>query len=176
MSRLAGHFAFLPRMNRPSSERAAIWRFPPGRDWRPFGLAFSACTRRRTARSSSLLRRSTLSSARPGWPVSSSAITAMMLSFAGTATACSSMATYARRRAMGKSPPSPSSRFAVRVNSSVHPRSAECRKRSANEIVIFSVRSRSAVSIPGEENFILAKNLPLDGTRPGSSLVSMDGL
>ena len=46
-------------------------------------------------------------------------------SFAGTATACSSMATYARRRAMGKSPPSPSSRFAVRVSSSVHPRSAE---------------------------------------------------
>jgi hypothetical protein len=32
-----------------------------------------------------------------------------------------------------------------------------------NEIVIFSVGSRSAVSSPGEENFILAKNLSLDG-------------
>ena len=50
------------------------------------------------------------------------------------------------------------------------------RKRSPNEIVIFSIGSRSAVSIPGEENFILAKNLPLDGTNPGSSLLSMEGL
>ena len=32
-----------------------------------------------------------------------------------------------------------------------------------NEIVIFSVGSRSAVSSPGEENFILAKNLSLHG-------------
>ena len=32
---------------------------------------------------------------------------------------------------------------------------------AVNEIVIFSVGSRSAVSIPGGENFILAKNLPL---------------
>jgi len=30
------------------------------------------------------------------------------------------------------------------------------------------------VSIPGEENFILAKNLPLDATNPGSSLLSLD--
>jgi hypothetical protein len=29
---------------------------------------------------------------------------------------------------------------------------------------LISVGSRSAVSIPGEENFILAKNLPMDGT------------
>jgi hypothetical protein len=46
----------------------------------------------------------------------------------------------------------------------------------ANEIVIFAVGSRSAVSIPCEENFILAKNLPLDGTKLGSSLLSMEGL
>jgi hypothetical protein len=32
------------------------------------------------------------------------------------------------------------------------------------------------VSIPGDENFILAKNLPLDGTKPGSSLLSMEKL
>jgi hypothetical protein len=49
------------------------------------------------------------------------------------------------------------------------------RKGVAHEIVVFSVGSRSAVSIPGEENFILAKNLPLDGTKPGSSLLSMEG-
>jgi len=59
-------------------------------------------------------------------------------------------------------------------------RSADCgvRNQSAavNEIVIFSIGARSAVSIPGEENFILAKNLPLDGTKPGSSLLSMEGL
>ena len=47
---------------------------------------------------------------------------------------------------------------------------------SVNEIVIFSVRSRSAVSIPCQENFILAKNLPLNVTKPGSSLLSMEGL
>jgi hypothetical protein len=45
-----------------------------------------------------------------------------------------------------------------------------------NEIVVFSVGSRSAVSIPCEENFILARNLPLDGTKPGSSLLSMEGV
>ena len=48
-------------------------------------------------------------------------------------------------------------------------------KGSANEIVVFSIGSRSAVSIPGEENFILAKNLPLHGTKPGFSLLSMEG-
>ena len=57
-------------------------------------------------------------------------------------------------------------------------RSADCgvRNQSAavNEIVIFSIGARSAVSIPGEENFILAKNLPLDATNPGSSLLSLD--
>jgi hypothetical protein len=31
------------------------------------------------------------------------------------------------------------------------------------------------MSIACEENFILAKNLPLDGTKPGSSLLSMEG-
>jgi hypothetical protein len=47
-------------------------------------------------------------------------------------------------------------------------------KASVNEIVIFSVGSRSAVSIPCEENFILARNLPLHGRKPGSSLLSME--
>jgi hypothetical protein len=32
------------------------------------------------------------------------------------------------------------------------------------------------MSIACEENFILAKNLPLDGTKPGSSLRSLEGL
>jgi hypothetical protein len=41
---------------------------------------------------------------------------------------------------------------------------------------MFFVGSRSAVSIPGEENFILAKNLPLDGTKPVSLLFSLEGL
>jgi hypothetical protein len=50
------------------------------------------------------------------------------------------------------------------------------RVRPVNEIVIFSVGSRSAVSIPCEENFILAKNLPLNGTKPGSSLFSQEAL
>jgi hypothetical protein len=49
-------------------------------------------------------------------------------------------------------------------------------KGSANEIVIFSVGSRSAVSIPVGENFILAKNLPLYGRKLGSSLRSTEGL
>jgi hypothetical protein len=49
-------------------------------------------------------------------------------------------------------------------------------KGSVNEIVIFSVGSRSAVSIRCEENFIPARNLPLDGTKPGSSLLSMEGV
>jgi hypothetical protein len=43
-----------------------------------------------------------------------------------------------------------------------------------NAIVIFSVGSRLAGSIPSEENFILAKNLPLDGTKPGPLLLSME--
>ena len=47
---------------------------------------------------------------------------------------------------------------------------------SVNEIAIFSVGARSAVSIPGEENFIPAKNLPLHRRKPGSSLLSMEGL
>jgi hypothetical protein len=34
-------------------------------------------------------------------------------------------------------------------------------QKGVNEIVIFSAGSRSAVSVPGEENFILAKNQPL---------------
>src|ERR1035437_3347540 len=42
-------------------------------------------------------------------------------------------------------------------------------QRGVNEIVIFSIGSRSAMSIACEENFILAKNLPLDGTKPGLS-------
>ena len=50
-----------------------------------------------------------------------------------------------------------------------------CRK-GVNEVVISSAGSCSAVSILGEENFILAKNLPLDGTNPCSSLLSMEGL
>jgi hypothetical protein len=50
------------------------------------------------------------------------------------------------------------------------------RNGSANEIVVFSAGSRSAVSILREENFILAKDLPLDGTKPGSSLLSLEGL
>ena len=45
-----------------------------------------------------------------------------------------------------------------------------------NEIVVFSVGSRSAMSIPCEENFILSKNLPLHGRKPGCSLLSMEGL
>ena len=52
----------------------------------------------------------------------------------------------------------------------------EGRMGSVNEIVIFSVGSRSAVNRPCEENFILAKNLPLDGTKPGSSLLFPEGL
>jgi hypothetical protein len=32
------------------------------------------------------------------------------------------------------------------------------------------------MSIACEENFILAKNLPLDGTKPGTSLLSLEGL
>jgi hypothetical protein len=47
---------------------------------------------------------------------------------------------------------------------------------SLNEIVIFSVGCRSAVSIPGEESPTLAKKLPLHGRNPGSSLLSMEGL
>ena len=49
-------------------------------------------------------------------------------------------------------------------------------RKGVDEIVIFSVGSRSAVSILGEENFILAKNLPLHGTKPGSSLLSLEEL
>jgi hypothetical protein len=41
---------------------------------------------------------------------------------------------------------------------------------------MFSVGARSAVIIPCEENFILAKNLPLHGTKPDSSLLSMERL
>jgi hypothetical protein len=37
--------------------------------------------------------------------------------------------------------------------------------KGLNEIVIFSVGSRSAASIPRDQGFILAKNLPLDGTK-----------
>ena len=44
-----------------------------------------------------------------------------------------------------------------------------------NEFVIFSARAHSAVSSPCEENFILAKNLPPDGTKPRSSLFSTEG-
>jgi hypothetical protein len=40
-------------------------------------------------------------------------------------------------------------------------------KESPNEIVMFSASAHSAVSIPCEENFILAKNLSLDGPNPG---------
>jgi hypothetical protein len=46
-------------------------------------------------------------------------------------------------------------------------------KASANEILIFSVGSRSVVSVPSEEDFILAKHLPLHGGKPGSSLLSV---
>src|ERR1017187_1414826 len=49
-------------------------------------------------------------------------------------------------------------------------------RKVLNEIVTFSVGSRSAVSIPCEENFILAKNMPLEGPKPGSSLLTMEGL
>jgi hypothetical protein len=41
--------------------------------------------------------------------------------------------------------------------------------RGLNETVVFSVGFRPAASIPCEENFILAKNLPLNGPNPGSS-------
>jgi hypothetical protein len=41
---------------------------------------------------------------------------------------------------------------------------------------MFSAGARSAVSSPGDENFILAKNLPLRGRKAGSSLLSMEGL
>jgi hypothetical protein len=41
---------------------------------------------------------------------------------------------------------------------------------------MFSASARSALRIPCEENFILAKNLPLDGTTPDSSLFSLEGL
>jgi hypothetical protein len=47
------------------------------------------------------------------------------------------------------------------------------RKEAVNEIVVFPVGYRSAVSNPCEENFILAKNLSLDGPNPGSSLFSL---
>jgi predicted phage tail protein len=47
--------------------------------------------------------------------------------------------------------------------------------KGVNEIVIFSVGSRSVVSIPGEENFILVKDPTRDGTKPGSSLFSLEG-
>jgi hypothetical protein len=53
---------------------------------------------------------------------------------------------------------------------------AACGQKGVDEIVIFSVGSRSAVSIPCEENFTLAKNLPLHGTKPGSSLRSVEEL
>ena len=55
-------------------------------------------------------------------------------------------------------------------------RQKEVGKWSVNENVIFSVGSRSAVGIPGEENFIKAKSLRLDGRKPGSSLRLMEGL
>ena len=44
-----------------------------------------------------------------------------------------------------------------------------------NAIVILFIGSWSAVSIPCEENFILAKNLPRDGTKPIPSLLSLEG-
>src|ERR1022692_1818077 len=74
--------------------------------------------------------------------------------------------------------PNPSSRAAAWGPKSLS-RSGLCssnirRKGVAHEIVVFSVGSRSAVSIPGEENFILAKNMPLDGTKPDSSLLLME--
>jgi hypothetical protein len=47
---------------------------------------------------------------------------------------------------------------------------------SSTETVIFSVGSRPAVRIPDDENIILAKNLPLDGAKPGYSLFSLQGL
>src|ERR1035438_9976381 len=49
-------------------------------------------------------------------------------------------------------------------------------KESVNEIVIFSVGTRSAVSSPDDENFILTKNLSRHATKPGPSLLSMEGL
>ena len=48
-------------------------------------------------------------------------------------------------------------------------------QKGVNEIVICSIGFRSAVSIPGDENFILANKLPLGGIKPGSSLLSMEG-
>jgi hypothetical protein len=41
--------------------------------------------------------------------------------------------------------------------------------KGLNATVVFFVGFRSAASIPGEENFILARNLPLEGPNPGSS-------
>ena len=55
-------------------------------------------------------------------------------------------------------------------------RNARRHQQGVNEIVIFSVGSRLAVSSPCEENFILAKNRSLDGTKPGSSLLSIEVL
>jgi hypothetical protein len=49
-------------------------------------------------------------------------------------------------------------------------------KGSVNEIVIFFAGAHSAVSIPGDEDFMLTKDLPLDGPKPGSSLFSLEGL
>ena len=49
-------------------------------------------------------------------------------------------------------------------------------KGSVNEIVMFSIGSRSAVSIPCGENPILVEAPPLDGPNPSSSLLSMEGL
>ncbi len=49
-------------------------------------------------------------------------------------------------------------------------------RKGVNEIVIFSVGSRSAVSMPCEGKLILAKNLTLHGSKPGSMLHSMEGL
>jgi hypothetical protein len=50
------------------------------------------------------------------------------------------------------------------------------KETGVNEIVVLSVGSRSAVSIPRDENFILAKNLPLGGPNPGCSLFSIEEL
>lgn len=43
-------------------------------------------------------------------------------------------------------------------------------KGSANQIVIFSIGSHSAVGIPCADNFIRTKNLPLRGPKPGSEV------
>ena len=69
--------------------------------------------------------------------------------------------------------------LAVQSNASVLTGAAvfgERIQKGVNEIVIFSVGSRSAMSIPSCENPILVEATLLDGPNPGSSLFLTEGL